>query len=117
MLRDPNCLFCKIVAGEIEASAWVHRDDDLIVIKDIAPQAPFHLLVIPTNHYPDPARFAGEADPAVVAKVFSCAAQVGREQSANGFRIVVNQGTDGGQTVGHVHLHVLAGRQMNWPPG
>ena len=113
MSRDPNCLFCKIVAGEIDPSGWVHRDDDLIVIKDIAPQAPFHLLVIPAEHYPDPARFAGEADPALIAKVFSYAAQVGREQSANGFRIVVNQGTDGGQTIGHMHLHVLAGRQMN----
>ena len=117
MLREPDCIFCKIVAGEVEPSGWVHRDDDLIVIKDISPQAPKHLLVIPCAHYPDPARFAGEADPALIAKVFSYAAQVGREQSENGFRLVLNQGVDGGQTVPHVHIHVLAGRHMNWPPG
>lgn len=117
MVRDPNCIFCKIVAGEVEPAAFVHRDDDLIVIKDISPQAPKHLLVLPCAHYPDPASFVAEAQPELVAKVFSYAAQVGREQSASGFRLVVNQGVDGGQTVGHVHIHVLAGRQMNWPPG
>ena len=117
MLRDPSCVFCKIVTGELEPTAWVHRGDDLIVIKDISPQAPKHLLVIPTDHYTDPAHFVSEADPALVAKVFSYAAQVGREQSASGFRLVVNQGMDGGQTVNHMHIHVLAGRQMNWPPG
>ncbi|MFN2527534.1 MAG: HIT domain-containing protein [Candidatus Baltobacteraceae bacterium] len=115
-MRDPDCILCKIVAGEVPAD-FVHRDDDVIVIKDITPQAPEHLLVFPAGHYPDPAHFAGDADPALVAKVFSYAAQVGREQSANGFRLVVNQGVDGGQTVGHVHIHVLAGRRMNWPPG
>jgi len=116
MLRDPDCIFCKIVSGDVPAT-FVHRDDDVIVITDITPQAPKHLLVFPAEHYPDPARFAGDADPALVAKVFSYAAQAGREQSANGFRLVVNQGVDGGQTVGHVHIHVLAGRKMNWPPG
>ena len=116
MVRDPNCVFCKIVAGEIEAK-FVHRDDDLIVIVDVSPQAPKHLLVIPAAHYPDPATFVSQAEPALVAKVYTFATQVGREQSANGFRIVTNQGVDGGQTVGHMHVHVLAGRQMNWPPG
>ena len=112
-----GCVFCKIVSGEIEPKGWVHRDDDFIAIEDLAPQAPFHALVIPADHYADPDSFATQADPAVIAKVFSFAAQIGRERCANGFRLVVNQGVDGGQTVGHVHVHVLGGRHMNWPPG
>lgn len=112
-----DCIFCMMIAGKVEATQWVHRDDDVIVIKDIAPQAPKHLLVIPTLHYPNPASFFGEADPALVAKVFSTATQLGREQSDAGFRLVANQGVEGGQTVNHVHIHVLAGRQLNWPPG
>lgn len=116
-MRDPNCLFCKIVAGEIEGVQWVHRDEDVVAIVDVSPQAPKHLLVITTEHYPDAATFAGSAPPSVIAKFFSIGAQLGREQSAAGFRLVVNQGVDGGQTVAHVHMHVLAGRHMNWPPG
>jgi len=116
-MRDPNCVFCKIVAGEINPAGGVHRDDDFIAIVDIAPQAPKHLLVLPTDHVPNVATYVANADPAMVAKLFSMAAQLGREQSANGFRLVVNQGVDGGQTVDHLHIHVLAGRRMNWPPG
>lgn len=114
--RDPDCLFCRIVAGEIPATE-VSRDADVLVICDLNPQAPKHLLVLPTQHYPDVAEFVGFAPPALVAKVFSVAGQVGREQSASGFRLVVNTGVDGGQTVGHLHIHVLAGRPMSWPPG
>lgn len=113
---NPECLFCKIIAGEIPATI-AHRDDDVLAIVDVHPQAPHHLLVMPTKHYDDVATFVGFAAPGVVAKVFSVAAQLGREQSANGFRLVVNTGVDGGQTVGHVHVHVLAGRPMAWPPG
>ncbi|GAC1659810.1 MAG: histidine triad nucleotide-binding protein [Vulcanimicrobiaceae bacterium] len=116
MERDPNCIFCKIVAGEVAATE-VHRDDDVMVVVDVSPQAPKHLLVFPVQHYPDAANFAGYAPPELVAKFFSMGAQLGREQSANGFRLVVNQGSDGGQTINHVHMHVLAGRHFNWPPG
>ena len=112
-----ECVFCQMAAGKLEPTGWVHRDDDIIAILDIAPQAPKHLLVIPTAHYQTPADFVSQAEPALVARVFSMAAQLGREQSATGFRLVANQGVEGGQTVKHMHIHVLAGRQMNWPPG
>ncbi len=113
---DQDCIFCKIAAGKIPAD-FLHRADDVIAIKDLSPQAPLHALVIPAAHYADPSQFTLQADPALIAKVFSLAAQIGHEHAAEGFRIVVNQGADGGQTVGHVHFHVLGGRKMNWPPG
>ncbi|GAC1653152.1 MAG: histidine triad nucleotide-binding protein [Vulcanimicrobiaceae bacterium] len=98
-------------------SQAVYRDEELIVIRDISPQAPVHLLVIPCGHYPTPEQFMAEADPTVIANVFSAAAKAGGEHAQNGFRIVVNQGSEGGQTVGHVHVHVLGGRPLRWPPG
>ena len=111
-----DCIFCKIIAGEIPAR-FVHRDDDVVVITDVNPQAPQHLLVLPVRHVANVAVLAGENDDPLMAKLFSTAAQVGREQSANGFRLIVNTGPDGGQTVDHMHVHVLAGRHMTWPPG
>jgi histidine triad (HIT) family protein len=111
-----DCIFCKIAAGEIPAR-FAHRDDDVIVVSDVNPQAPEHLLVIPVKHYENMSDFVSAAPPEVVAKFFSIAGQLGREQSASGFRMVVNQGEDGGQTVPHMHAHVLAGRLMHWPPG
>lgn len=113
---DPDCLFCKIVAGEIPASV-VYRDDDVLVIDDIQPVAPQHRLVMTTKHWPTAAAMAGYAPPAVVAKFFSTGAQLGREQWEAGNRLVINTGPEGGQTVGHVHMHVISGRQMDWPPG
>lgn len=111
-----DCIFCKIASGEIPAR-FAHRDDDVIVVTDVNPQAPEHLLVIPVKHYENLSEFVSSAAPEVVAKFFSIAGQLGREQSARGFRLVVNQGEDGGQTVAHMHAHVLAGRPMHWPPG
>lgn len=111
-----DCIFCKIAAGEIPAR-FAHRDDDVIVVTDVNPQAPEHLLVIPVKHYENMSGFVSAAPSEVVAKFFSIAGQLGREQSASGFRMVVNQGEDGGQTVPHMHAHVLAGRSMHWPPG
>lgn len=111
-----DCIFCKIAAGEIPAR-FAHRDDDVIVVTDVNPQAPEHLLVIPVKHYQNMSDFVKTASPEIVAKFFSIAGQLGREQSAAGFRLVVNQGEDGGQTVPHMHAHVLAGRPMHWPPG
>jgi len=113
---NENCLFCKIVAGQIPAEA-VHRDDDVIVIADVNPQAPKHLLVMPVKHFANLPELAGFGSQELLAKLFSVAAQVGREQDADGFRIVVNTGPAGGQTVDHIHIHVLAGRNMTWPPG
>lgn len=115
-MSDPSCIFCKIVAGEIPAT-FVHRDEDVVVITDVNPQAPKHLLVLPVEHVPNYPEFVGFASPELIAKLFSIAGQVGREQSAQGFRAVINTGPDGGQTVDHLHVHVLAGRPMQWPPG
>lgn len=111
-----DCIFCKIIAGEIPAR-FVHRDDDVVVIQDVNPQAPKHLLVMPVKHVPGLPEFVGFEPPDLVAKLFSVAGQLGREQSAAGFRAVINTGPEGGQTVDHLHIHVLAGRQMHWPPG
>ncbi|MFN2449800.1 MAG: HIT domain-containing protein [Candidatus Baltobacteraceae bacterium] len=111
-----GCLFCRIIAGEIPAR-FAHRDDDVVAIADVNPQAPQHLLVIPVNHVPDLPSLAQAAPPGLIAKIFSVAAQLGRQESAGGFRVVVNTGELGGQTVDHVHVHVLAGREMRWPPG
>jgi len=112
-----DCIFCKIAAGEVPAKI-VYRDDDVVAIEDLNPQAPAHLLVIPRDHFPTLVESIGEGGDALTAALFSVAARLGREHGgAGGFRLVVNTGPDGGQTVGHVHVHVLAGRPMAWPPG
>ncbi|HKU67670.1 MAG TPA: HIT domain-containing protein [Candidatus Baltobacteraceae bacterium] len=115
-MSDSSCIFCKIIAGEIPGK-FVHRDDEVVVIEDVNPQAPKHLLVMPVKHVPNLAAFVGFESPELIAKLFSVAGQLGREQSANGNRAVINTGPEGGQTVDHLHIHVLAGRQMHWPPG
>lgn len=110
-----NCIFCKIAAGEIPAS-FAYRDDDVIAIDDVNPQAPVHVLVLPVRHAATVGELAAHA-PQVAGALFSRAAQIGRERSPQGFRLVANTGELGGQTVDHVHVHVLGGRQMQWPPG
>ena len=111
-----DCVFCKIIAGEIPAR-FAYRDDEVIAIVDVNPQAPQHLLVMPVRHAADIVEFTASATPDAVAKLMRIAAELGREQQASGFRAVINTGPDGGQTVGHLHVHVLAGRAMGWPPG
>lgn len=116
-----ECLFCKIAAGEVPAKV-VYRSDDggVIAIEDVNPQAPTHLLVMPVKHYETlwEAMRAGKGDQESPSALFEIASRLGNERGgARGFRLVVNTGPDGGQTVGHVHLHVLAGRRMAWPPG
>jgi histidine triad (HIT) family protein len=112
-----DCLFCKIRDGGIPA-AVTHRDDDVIAFKDIKPEAPLHELVIPTQHIASLAE-AGREDAALLGKLMLVAA--GRARAGGfegrGFRVVMNSGREAGQTVFHVHLHVLAGRPMSWPPG
>lgn len=115
-MNDPNCLFCKIIRGEIPAK-FVHRDDDVVAIQDVNPQAPEHLLVMPVKHVANLPQLAGFESPDLIAKVFTVAAELGRDRSETGFRAVINTGPDGGQTVDHMHVHVLAGRQFHWPPG
>jgi histidine triad (HIT) family protein len=110
-----ECIFCKIAAGEVPAKV-VYRDDHVVAIEDLNPQAPTHLLVMPVEHFPSLVEASGNGG--LIAGLFSAAARLGREHGGSGgFRLVVNTGSDGGQTVGHVHVHVLAGRPMAWPPG
>jgi histidine triad (HIT) family protein len=111
-----DCIFCKIIAGEIPAH-FAHRDDDVVAIADVHPQAPSHMLVMPVKHTATLPELVGFERPEIVAKLFTIAGQLGREQDERGFRLVVNTGPAGGQTVDHVHVHVLAGRDMSWPPG
>ena len=111
-----ECIFCKIGAGDLPAKI-VHRDADVVAIEDLNPQAPTHLLVMPIAHHANVHGLAKE-DPALTARLIELASKLGRERGGDGgFRLVVNTGRDGGQTVDHVHVHVLAGRRMEWPPG
>jgi histidine triad (HIT) family protein len=115
-MNDPNCLFCKIVRKEIPA-VEVLRSDAAVVFKDVNPKAPTHVLVVPLRHFANLGEFAASATPHEIGELFALASKVGREAGGDGYRIVVNEGPDAGQTVFHLHLHVLAGRAMSWPPG
>lgn len=110
-----SCLFCRIVAGEIPA-AKVAENDHCLAFRDIAPQAPVHVLVIPKRHL---ASLDEAEDPALLGELLAMARQVARAEylPAKGYRCVINTGGDGGQTVHHLHLHLLGGRRLTWPPG
>ncbi|HUZ50775.1 MAG TPA: histidine triad nucleotide-binding protein [Candidatus Dormibacteraeota bacterium] len=110
-----DCIFCDIIAGNIPSNP-VYQDEDVIAINDINPQAPVHRLVIPKKHFADVTEIERAEDGALLAKLFATASRLGR-QSGGGFRLVVNTGAEGGQTVDHAHIHVLSGRFMEWPPG
>lgn len=112
-----ECLFCRIVAGEIP-SKTVHETETVLAFQDINPQAPVHALVIPREHYPDAATMAA-SDPALAGDLLATAGEVAKLQGvdASGYRLVFNTGPDANQTVFHVHCHVLGGRTMTWPPG
>lgn len=111
-----DCLFCRIVAGEIPATV-VLEDDDVLAFRDIAPQAPTHVVVVPKAHHADVAALSA-ADPALAGRLLAAGARVAEQEGlADGHRFVLNTGRDGGQTVFHVHLHVLGGRGLSWPPG
>jgi histidine triad (HIT) family protein len=112
---DPNCLFCKIVEQKIPAQR-VSENEHSIAIRDVNPQAPTHILVLPKTHLPNIAEAAGNAE--LVSKLIETACNVAKEQNLDkGFRLVINTGNDGGQTVHHLHIHLLGGRFMGWPPG
>jgi histidine triad (HIT) family protein len=113
---EARCIFCKIFRKELPA-AEILRTDDALVFTDINPQAPTHLLVIPKRHATHLADFVAAAGNEEIAELFKLASRIGREHARDGYRVVVNEGRDGGQTVYHLHLHVLAGRHMTWPPG
>ena len=110
-----DCLFCKIAAGEIPSKA-AYSDEHVYAFHDIAPKAPTHILVIPRKHI---ARLAdaGEADRDLVGEVVSRAAAIARDLGLDHYRLVANNGEGAGQTVFHLHFHVLGGRKMTWPPG
>ena len=110
-----DCLFCKVVAGDVPADI-VHRGDTVLAFRDINPQAPTHVLVVPHAHHPDVAALAA-ADPAVLAELVAVGRQVATDEGHNDFRLVFNTGAGAGQSVFHVHGHVLAGRPLSWPPG
>lgn len=111
-----DCLFCKIVRKEIPARE-VLRDEHVVAFHDLNPQAPHHVLVIPTRHAEHLGEFAGGASAPEAARLLEAAARVGEGFGGEGYRVVANTGKDGGQTVYHLHLHVLGGRALTWPPG
>lgn len=112
-----TCLFCRIVRREIPATI-VYENDEVLAFQDIAPKAPVHLLVIPRRHI-DGLQALGPADADVTASLFACVTRLAGKTgvAASGYRTVINAGSDGGQTVFHLHVHLLGGRQMTWPPG
>jgi histidine triad (HIT) family protein len=116
-MTDPDCLFCRIVAGEVP-SARVHDDDLVIAIRDIAPRAPTHILLISRRHIPSAADLV-EADGLLLGRLFAVAAGLARSEgiAEGGYRLVSNVGRWGGQTVDHLHVHLMGGRSFTWPPG
>lgn len=112
-----DCLFCRIAAGSVPATI-VHDDDRVMAFRDIAPRAPTHLLIIPRRHI-DSALELTEADGPLLGHLFAVAADLARSEgiAAAGYRLVTNIGDWGGQTVHHLHLHLLGGRSLGWPPG
>ena len=112
-----DCIFCKIAAGQIP-STRVYEDDVCIAFNDLSPQAPTHILIIPREHF-DSLDKTAEADKAVVEHLLYAAAEIARQRgfADNGYRVVINTNSDGGQTVFHLHVHLLAGRPFVFPPG
>ena len=110
-----DCIFCKIAEGEIP-SDFVYRDDKVVAFRDVNPQAPTHILVIPRQHINSSAHVE---DPSIWSILLDRAAKIAKELGLdeNGYRMVINTGEHGGQTVPHLHLHLLAGRNLGWPPG
>lgn len=112
-----NCIFCKIANGEIPTSL-VYEDDLVAAFNDLEPQAPVHILIVPKEHISSALELT-EQNSSVVAHIFEVAAKIARDMGFDktGFRLVNNCGEDGGQTVQHLHFHLLAGRGLQWPPG
>ncbi len=115
-VSDPDCLFCKIVAGDIPADV-VHEGATTLAFRDLQPQAPTHVLVIPRSHYPNVADLAAH-EPDTAVHLFDAARAIAQDEGLDeGYRLVFNTGAAAHQTVFHAHLHVLGGRSMGWPPG
>ncbi len=116
-MLDSNCLFCRIVAGQIPATK-VYEDEHSFAFRDINPQAPVHVLLIPKKHIAS-LNEARSDDHAVLGHLMLVAGKIAKQEgiAENGFRVVANSGVDAGQSVFHIHLHVMGGREMAWPPG
>ncbi len=112
-----DCLFCKIIAGDIP-SKTVYEDETVYAFLDIEPQAPVHIIIVPKEHFASGNEIT-EDNEAVIGHIFAVAAKIAKEQgiAESGWRLVNNCGKDGGQTVGHIHFHLLGGRSLQWPPG
>lgn len=116
-MPSERCIFCRIVLGEVPATV-VHEEEDLLAFRDLSPQAPEHILLIPKRHIPSVDGIEDE-DQAVMGRLVLAARDVARRQglAEGGYRLVANVGEDGGQSVEHLHLHLLGGRPLSWPPG
>ena len=115
--ESDSCIFCRIARGEIPAEV-VHEGDRLVAFRDASPQAPEHILLIPREHITSVDQLA-DGDALLAGELLIAARDVARRVglSDNGYRLVTNIGADGGQSVGHLHLHLLGGRALSWPPG
>jgi histidine triad (HIT) family protein len=116
-MPEENCLFCRIIAAEIPAE-FIHQDDRSVVIRDINPQAPTHVLVIPREHL-ESLDDASQKDESLLGHLLRIGARIANEEGLDksGYRAVINTGAGAGQSVFHLHVHLLGGRVMNWPPG
>lgn len=111
-----DCLFCKIIKGEIPSSK-IYENEFVYAFKDIDPQAPFHAIIVPKEHISSANEINGD-NSFFIGKIFEAVAVIARQENLeNGYRVVNNCGKDGGQTVGHIHFHLLARRNLAWPPG
>ena len=112
-----SCLFCKIIKQEIPATI-LYEDESVLAFEDVNPQAPVHILVIPRKHISTPLEITDE-DNALIGRMYQVASKIAKDRKVadSGFRLVMNCNKDAGQAVFHIHLHLLAGRPMNWPPG
>ena len=115
MTLDPDCIFCKIIEGKIPAEI-VYRNENVLAFNDLNPQAPTHVLIIPTVHAANAAEIS-TISPTIIAAIHQAADEIATQNGLTGYRSVFNTGADAGQSVFHAHLHLLGGRGLAWPPG
>ena len=115
MTLDPECIFCKIIEGQIPAEI-IYRNDNVLAFNDLNPQAPTHVLIIPTLHAENAAAVAA-ISPTIIAAMHRAADEIAASKGLTGYRTVINPGAVAGQSVFHAHLHLLGGRVLAWPPG
>ena len=115
MALDPNCLFCKIIEGDIPATI-VYRNENVLAFRDLNPQAPTHVLIVPTLHVENVGKL-GKVSSVIAAALLTAAAEIADAEGLDGYRTLFNTGESAGQSVFHAHLHLLGGRAFNWPPG